>query len=69
VTRIIWKHILILACANAALDRPEEASKAAMKVKRIKPDFSTKKFAEPQPYNHPKILEQIASLLQKAGLN
>jgi len=60
---------LILAAANAALNRQEEAFKAATEVKRIKPDFSIKRYAETQPYKDPKILEQIASLLQRAGLN
>ena len=60
---------LILAGANAALDRQEEASKAASKVQRIKPDFSLKKYAETQPYRDPKILEQVTSMLQRAGLH
>jgi TolB-like protein len=60
---------LILAGANAALDQQEEASKAATKIKRIKPDFSLKKYAETQPYRDPKILEQVTSMLQKAGLH
>jgi len=59
---------LILAGANAALDQQEEASKAATKIKRIKPDFSIKKYAETQPYSDPKILEQVTSMLQRAGL-
>ena len=60
---------LILASANAALDRQEEASKAATEVKKIKPDFSIKSYAETQPYRDPKMVEQIASMLQRAGLN
>jgi adenylate cyclase len=59
---------LILAGANAALDQQEEASKAATKIKKIKPDFSIKKYAETQPYSDPKILEQVTSMLQRAGL-
>ncbi|UCE52778.1 MAG: adenylate/guanylate cyclase domain-containing protein [Desulfobacterales bacterium] len=60
---------LILAAANAALNRQEEAFKAATEVKRIKPDFSIKRYVETQPYKDPKMLEQIASMLQRAGLN
>ena len=60
---------LILAGANAALDQQEEASKAASKVQRIKPDFSLKKYAETQPYRDPKILKQVTSMLQRAGLH
>ena len=60
---------LILAGANAALDRQEEASKAASKIQRIKPDFTLKKFAETQPYRDPKKLEQITNMLQMAGLH
>jgi len=60
---------LILAGANAALDQQEEASKAATKLKKIKPDFSLKKYAETQPYRDPKILEQVTSMLQRAGLH
>jgi TolB-like protein len=60
---------LILAGANAALDRQEEASKAASKIQRIKPDFTLKKFAETQPYRDPKKLEQVTNMLQMAGLH
>ena len=60
---------LILAGANAALDRNEEASNAASEVKRIKPDFTLLKYAETQPYKTPETLEQVISMLQKAGLH
>jgi len=60
---------LILAGANAALERHEEASKAAKEIKRIKPGFSLSKYAETQPYSDPKILEQVTSMLQMAGLH
>ena len=60
---------LILASANAALDRHEEAAQAAREVKRIKPDFSIKMYAATQPYRDPKMMEQIAGMLQRAGLN
>jgi TolB-like protein/predicted Zn-dependent protease len=59
---------LILAGAYAAIDEHEEASKAATEVKRIKPDFSLKKYAETQPYSDPKVLEQVTSMLQRAGV-
>jgi TolB-like protein len=59
---------IILAGASAALDRQEQASKAAAEIKRIKPGFLLKKYAETQPYRDPKILEQITRMLQKAGL-
>jgi TolB-like protein/Tfp pilus assembly protein PilF len=60
---------LILAGANAALERQEEASKAASEIERIKPDFTLKKYAGTQPYRDPKKLEQVTDMLQKAGLN
>ena len=60
---------LILAGANAALDRREEAFQAASEVKRIKPDFTLEKYAETQPYKDRKTMEQLMAMLQKAGLN
>ena len=60
---------LILASANAALDRQEQASKAGQEIKRIEPDFSLKKYAETQPYRDLKILEQLTSMLKRAGLH
>ena len=60
--------LLILAGATAALDRQEEASRAASEVRRIKPDFSLDKYAGTQPYRDPKKLEQVTNMLQKAGL-
>jgi TolB-like protein/tetratricopeptide (TPR) repeat protein len=60
---------IILAGSNAALDRQEEASKAAAEIQRIKPDFTVKKYAETQPYRDPKKLEQITKMLQMAGLH
>ena len=59
---------LILAGAYAAIDELTEASKAATEVKRIKPDFSLKKYAETQPYSDPKVLEQLTGMLQRAGV-
>jgi adenylate cyclase len=60
---------LILAGANAALDRPQAAQKAAAEVRRIMPDFSLEKYAATQPYKDPATLEQVIRTLQKAGLN
>jgi adenylate cyclase len=60
---------LILASANAALDRPAEAARAAAEVRRIKPDFAVGKYAETQPYKDPDKRAQLSDLLQKAGLN
>ena len=60
---------LILAGANAALDRQNEASNAASAVQRIKPDFTLTKFAETQRYKDPKKLEQVTSMLRMAGLH
>jgi len=61
--------LLILAGANAALDRKEEAFNAASEIKRIKPDFTLQKYAETQPYKDPQALEQVITMLQEAGLH
>jgi TolB-like protein len=61
--------LLILAGANAALDRREEASKAASEIKRIKPDFTLQLYADTQPYKAPETLEQVITMLQRAGLH
>lgn len=60
---------LILAGANAALDRKVEALEAASEIKRIKPDFTLEKYAATQPYKDPQTLEQVITMLQKAGLH
>jgi tetratricopeptide (TPR) repeat protein len=60
---------LILAGANAALDRPQASQKAAAEVRRITPDFSLETYATTQPYKDPATLQQIIRTLQKAGLN
>ena len=60
--------LLILASSNAALNRQEQATKAVSQINRFKPDFSLKKYAETQPYKDPRTLDQITSLLQRAGL-
>ena len=61
--------LLILASAHAALDQQEEAAQAASKIKSVKPDFSLKKYAESQPYREPEALDQVTSMLLRAGLN
>jgi tetratricopeptide (TPR) repeat protein len=60
---------LILAGANAAMDRPEASQKAVNEVRRIMPGFSLEKYAATQPYKDPATLEQVIRTLQKAGLN
>ena len=60
---------LILASANAAMDRPEASQKAVAEVRRITPDFNLEKYAATQPYKDPATLHQIIRTLQKAGLN
>jgi tetratricopeptide (TPR) repeat protein len=60
--------LLILAGANAALDRQEEASRAAAEVLKSNPDFTLNRYAETQPYRDPNKLEQVTSMLRKAGL-
>jgi len=61
--------LLILAGANAALDRQEAAAKVAKEIKRVRPDFSVKNYLETQPYRDMKILKQVTSMLQRAGLH
>jgi TolB-like protein/tetratricopeptide (TPR) repeat protein len=60
---------LILAGANAVLDRKEGALKAASAIKKIKPDFTLVKYAETQRYKDPQTLKQVITMLQKAGLH
>ena len=67
--RNILGAFLILAGANAALDRPEAAKQAADEVRRISPDFSLEAYAATQPYKDPAALQQIIRTLQEAGLN
>jgi class 3 adenylate cyclase len=60
---------LILAGASAALDRQEEASRAAAEIQRIQPGFTIGKYAATQPYRDPAKLAQVTDMLQKAGLH
>jgi len=60
--------LLILAGANAALDRIDAARKACGEVLRVSPDFRLDKYAATQPYSDPRNLAQVTEMLQKAGL-
>lgn len=60
--------LLILAGANAALDRTDAARQASNEVLRDSPDFRLDKYAATQPYSDPQDLAQVIEMLQKAGL-
>ena len=60
---------LYLAASNMALDRAEEARRAATKVLEMEPDFSVGEFAESQPYKESKTLENLLARLNSAGLS
>jgi adenylate cyclase len=59
--------LLILAGANAALDRPDAAHKACREVLDISPDFTLEKYAATQPYKDAQTLAQVIEMLLKAG--
>ena len=59
--------LLVLAGANAALDRADEARKACREVLSACPDFSLEKYAATQPYKDPQTLAQVIEMLHKAG--
>ena len=59
--------LLIVAGANVALDRIDDAHKACREVLASNPDFTLKKYGATQPYKDPKTLEQVIGMLQKAG--
>lgn len=61
--------LLIVAAANAALDRLAEASRTASEIRKRWPDFSLKNHSETQPYRDREILQHKMTMLQKAGLN
>jgi len=61
--------LLIVAGANAALDRVDEARNACREVLASNPDFTLKKYAATQPYKESQTLDQIIDMLQKAGFN
>ncbi len=60
---------LMLAAANAALGRGEEARRAAEKVRRLKPGFSLEDYAPSQPYKDPDHLTRLLDRLRSAGLD
>ncbi len=60
--------LLILAAANAALQRFEQAQEAIRAIRRAKPDFSPAKYADSQPYQDSRNVDHIISMLKKAGI-
>ena len=60
--------LLIVAGANAALDRIDVARQASGEVFRVSPDFALDTYAATQPYRDPQALAQVIGMLQKAGL-
>jgi len=60
--------LLVLAGANTALSRTEEANRVAQEILRIKPGFNLEEFAQSQPYKEPQTLERVIAMLRKAGL-
>ena len=59
---------LFLSAANIALDRVEEAQRAARNVLKLRPEFSLSKFAQAQPYKSQKDLDCLIDHLRSAGL-
>jgi tetratricopeptide (TPR) repeat protein len=59
--------LLIMAGANVALDRIDDARKTCREVLASNPDFTLKKFSATQPYKNPRTLDQVIGMLQKAG--
>ena len=60
--------LLIVAGANVALNRMDDARKACREVLASNPDFTIEKYAATQPYKNPQTTELITNMLQKAGL-
>jgi len=60
--------LLVLTCANAALDRLTEAQMASREVLRVKPDFTSDWFAKTRPFKDADALHEITSMLSKADL-
>ena len=60
---------LYLAASNVALDRADEARRAAMQVLEMEPDFSVAEFAESQPYKLSTTLDTLVTRLNDAGLS
>jgi adenylate cyclase len=59
---------LVLAAANTALGRAEEARQAAQQVLKLKPEFNLEEFADSQPYKKREDLETLLDRLKNAGL-
>ena len=60
--------LLVLTCANAALNRLTEAQMASREVLRVKPDFTFDWFAKTRPFKDQDALGEITAALSKAGL-
>ncbi len=60
--------LLLIAAANAALERLELAKEAARKVLHLRPDFTIETFAKNHPYKDKSQLERMISQLRQAGL-
>jgi adenylate cyclase len=60
---------LYLAASYAAMNRMEEAQRAAMKVREKEPDFTLDEFAQSQPYKNPNTMDLLISRLNSAGFS
>ena len=60
--------LMVLAGANASLDRMRAAHKATHEILIIKTGFSLKEFFKSQPYKNSQDLEKVITVLHKAGL-
>jgi TolB-like protein len=60
--------LLIVAGANVALDRIDNARKACREAIDANPNFILEKYAATQPYKNPQTLELIIKRLQEGGL-
>jgi hypothetical protein len=60
--------LLLIALANAALDRMSGAYVATKKVLKMKPKFLLSEFSQSQPYKNSQDLESLTSMFNKAGL-
>ncbi len=58
---------LVLAASYAALDRSDQASRAAKDVLKLKPEFNLKEFARTQPYKEQEELDRLTAQLVSAG--
>ncbi len=58
--------LLVIAGANAALNRMEEAHRASREVLRMHSRFSLREYVKSQPYKDPQYSEKMVAMLQKA---